>query len=232
MRVLALVLVLGCCPQKAPESSVVQGTVRLNEAPKAKKPWKIPCPTCAPLYPAGMPREDLILDKENRIQGAFVFVKKGLEGRAFEAPKTAVVLDQKGCRYEPHVLGIMPGQELLIRNSDPHRHCAQALPFNNREFLVGQDGGGKEDRRSFTHPEVMVRIKDSIHPWMGAWIGVVEHPYFAVTNAEGKYSIKGLPPGKYALEVWQEKSVAKEADVEITGQETRTLDFRLDLRKE
>jgi hypothetical protein len=234
MRAFFVLLIgtLAAAPQDA--STTVTGTVSLNGDLniKKKKPMRITCPHCAPLYPAGMPREELILDPQNRIQGAFVFVKAGLEGRKFEAPKTPVLLNQKGCRYEPHVAGVQVGQDFVIRNSDPHDHCAHALPFNGMGFNFGQPKGCPDVTRTFDRAETMIKIKDDVHPWMSAWIGVVDHPYFAVTDAAGKYEIRGLPPGSYTLEVWQEslQSVSREIEVKQGG--PKTADFVLELRKE
>lgn len=210
----------------------VSGTVTLRGDAPPLKPVKITCPDCVKLYPEGMPREDLVLNKEGHVRSAFVYVKAGLEGKKFEVPKTPVVLDQKACRYEPHVLGVMAGQELLIRNSDAHGHCVHALPFANREFAFHQDKPGMEMKKTFERPEVMIKIKDDRDVWMGAWVAVLDHPFFAVTGPDGKYELKGLPPGKYTLEVWQEKCSPATQEIEVKEKDTKTVNFRLERRKE
>jgi hypothetical protein len=229
---LFLVIMAGAVSAGQDTAITVSGTIKLKgDAPKSK-PIKIRCPNCAPLYPDGMPREDLVVDKENRVQWAFVYVKAGLEGKKFDVPKMPVLLDQKGCRYEPHVLGIMAGQDFMIRNSDPHAHCFHAIPFVNKEFLGHHEKAGMETKKQFERPEVMVKIKDDRDVWMGAWVGVLDHPYFAVTGPDGKYEIKGLPAGKYTLEVWQERCALVTQEIEVKEKEARSLDFTLELKKE
>jgi hypothetical protein len=139
-------------------------------------------------------------------------------------PKEPVVLDQKGCRYEPHVFGIRAGQPLLIKNSDDLLHNVHALPFTNAEFNIGQQPGA-EDTRQFASREVVVKVKCDIHPWMGAWAAVLDHPFFAVTDEKGRYEIKGLPAGKHTVEVWQEKYKSVSKDVQV--QDKTALDFEL-----
>jgi hypothetical protein len=233
MRILALLALFGVAPGPGQESgTVLEGTISLKNTVDLgqRKPLKIDCPHCAPLYPDGMPREEIVIDAGKRIQGAFVYIKAGLEGRRFEAPKTPILIDQKGCRYEPRVIGLQTGQELMFRNSDPHDHCVQGLPFKNREFLFGQPKGCRDIAKLFDHPEVMVRIKDGVHVWMSAWVGVLDHPYFAVTDRSGRYRIKDLPPGKYTIEVWHEsfKSVTRGIDV---GKEGKIADVELTEKK-
>ena len=173
-------------------------------------------------------REDLLADKDGGVRWAFVYVKKGLEGKTFAPPKEALMLDQKGCLYIPHVFGIQVGQPLRILNSDPMLHNVFGLGFVNPQFNDSVPPGG-EIQRAFKQPEQMYSFKCSIHPWMGAWAGVVDHPFFAVTDGAGKYEIKGLPAGKYTVAVWQEKCGATEQEIEV-GQGA-TLDFLLAARK-
>lgn len=213
------------------ESASISGTVKLiGDRPKSK-PIKISCDTCAPLYPAGMPREDLIVDDKNLIQSAVVYIKAGLEGKKYEVPKAPVVLEQKGCRYEPHVSGVMVGQKLLIRNSDPHNHCTHGIAIVNKESNVALLPG-MEYERVFERAEVPLQFKDDVYPWMKGWVVVLEHPFFAVTGRGGKFEINGLPPGKYTLEVWQEKCTLITREIEIKPSQKLTLELSLELKKE
>ena len=102
-------------------------------------------------------------------------------------------------------------------NSDETLHNIHALPFNNKEFNFGQPQKGMTEKKTFTAVEVMVKVKCDVHAWMGAWVGVLDHPFFAVTDAAGKYSIEGLPDGKYTIEVWHEKYKSVTSDVEVKG---------------
>ncbi len=212
--------------------TIVTGTVALNgEAPPGRV-HKITCPKCAPLYAQGQPREDLRVDQKNRIQGAFVYVKSGLDKKVMEPPKSPVLLDLKGCRFEPHVFGVQAGQELILRNSDPHAHCVRALSLVNREFLIHLERAGAERPRRFDAQEVMIELKDETHPWMNAWMAVLAHPYYAVTKEGGAFEIKNLPPGKYVIEVWQERCATKTQEIEVAEGRPVTANLVLDLKKQ
>ena len=141
----------------------------------------------------------------NGLQNAFVYVKDGLGDRTFQAPKTPVVLDQRGCKYIPHVFGAQVGQPVIILNSDPTLHNVHAVPKANTEFNFGQSIKGMKTTRMFDKPEVMVPFRCDVHGWMAAYGGIVSHPFFAVTKADGSFEIKGLPAGTYTLEVWHER---------------------------
>lgn len=222
----------GETPAAAPQGGSVTGQVKVKDPPRRKKIKMDADPKCAALH-AETPLEDsIVTDAEGNVQYAFVYVKKGLEGKTFDVPKTPAVIDQKGCRYEPHVLGVMAGQELLIKNSDDLLHNIHALPFNNKEFNFGQPQKGMEEKKVFTQPEVMVKVKCDVHPWMSAWVGVVEHPFHAVTDASGKFEIKGLPPGKYTLEVWQERYKSVTVDVEVKDGAASDVKVEMAERKE
>jgi len=194
----------------------ISGQVKVKGDVKKRKKIKMDAdPKCAALHSDAPMMDDVVVDAEGNVQWAFVYVKKGAEGKKPEAVAPAVI-NQTGCRYEPHVLGIVVGQDLIIKNSDDLLHNIHALPFTNKEFNFGQPTKGLEEKKQFTAQEVMVKVKCDVHPWMSAWIGVVDHGFFAVTGADGKYAIPGgLPDGKYTVEVWHEgyKSVASDVDV-------------------
>jgi plastocyanin len=159
-------------------------------------------PVCAGLHPDGAQTE-MIVDGNGNLGNVFVYVKEGVTG-SHPAPSEPVVLDQQGCTYHPHISGIQVGQKLIIRNSDSTLHNVHALPTKNKEFNQGQPFQNMELEKAFDTPEVMVRFKCDVHPWMGAYMGVLDHPYFAVTDADGTFSIEGLPAGDYVVESWHE----------------------------
>ena len=166
----------------------------------------------------------------------FLRITRGLEGREYPVPKEKVVLEQVGCCYTPHVFGIRVGQTLLIRNGDPILHNIHGLPFDNKEWNWAQSFKGQENEVRLLKPEAPFKIKCDVHTWMGSWAGVVDHPFFAVTDDTGRYSIRGLPPGKYTLSLWHEAWTTKaekgdQQDFEVKAGETRTVDFALDKRK-
>lgn len=186
-------------------------------------------PRCAALHAEPPLSEEIVVGSDFGLRWAFVYVKEG--ARATPAPETPVALTQAGCLYRPRVLGLQVGQPLLVINDDPLLHNIHVLPFANRGFNFGQPTKGLEDRRTFSAPEVMVKVKCDVHPWMAAWIGVLDHPFFAVTDAEGAYALPELPAGQYTLEVWHEayRTVAKL--VELQPGAGAVVNFELDDRK-
>jgi plastocyanin len=167
----------------------------------------------------------VIVGDAGALQNVFVYVKEGLGDLRFPIPSTAAVLDQKGCQYVPRVLGVQVGQNLEIVNSDPTLHNVHAVPKANQEFNMGQPLPGIKFTRQFSTREVMVPFKCDVHPWMEAFIGVLDHPYFAVTGGDGSFSLKGLPPGTYTIEAWHEELGTQTQSVTIGEQESRDIAF-------
>ena len=159
-----------------------------------------------------------------RCEWVLVYVKEGVKG-TYPAPTEPVTLDQHGCQYRPHVFGIQAGQPLKVFNSDGTLHNIHALPKKNAEFNIGQPFKGMETIKKFENTEVPVRFKCDVHKWMGAYTGVFNHPFFAVTNDQGTFEIKNLPPGNYVIEAWHEKYGTQTQNVTVTGSEPKTVDF-------
>ena len=205
--------------------ATIRGTVKIvGKAPRVRPPGIDP--QCAAKHAKRPANRTLVVDKENRVKWAFVHVTSGLDGKTFPIPKAEPILDQKGCFYEPHVVGVMVGQKLAIRNSDDVLHNVHGLGFANDEFNVAQTPGAV-NRRRFKAVEVPFRIKCDVHPWMGAWVGVVDHPFHAVTDDKGAFEIKGLPPGTYKIEVWHERYVSVAAEVKVAAGDAKTVNFGL-----
>ena len=171
------------------------------------------------------PQSDAILVAADKsVQNVFVYVKEGLDpSYTFDAPPGPAVLDQKGCTYRPRVLGVRVGQAIEVVNSDPTMHNVHALPMKNNEFNHGQHRQGDRNSEVFTVPEVMVRFKCDVHSWMAAWVGVLDHPYFAVTDASGAFELPNLPPGTYTIEAWHERLGAKTAQVTVAAGQKQAL---------
>jgi plastocyanin len=169
------------------------------------------------------PQSDAVLiAADGGLRNAFVYVKEGLDpAYSFPAPTSPVVLDQRGCIYTPRVIGVRAGQALEVLNSDDTLHNIHALPRNNQEFNTSQ----KKISQTFTVPEVMVRFKCDVHPWMAAHVGVVAHPFFAVTDATGAFEIKGLPPGTYTVEAWHERFGTRSTQVTVDPKGAQTASF-------
>ena len=218
--------------EKKPAASVsISGTVTLKGKAPARKRIRLDAdPKCVQLHPEPMLSEDVLVDASNHLQWAFVYVKAGLgDAKRPDAPKAPVVLDQRGCRYEPRVMGVRVGQDFLIRCSDELLHIVHAIPRANQEWGFSQQEKGRERTKVFTAPEIMVPIKCDVHLWMKAWVGVLDHPWFAVTDASGRFEIKDLPPGKYTLEAWHEacKPVTLEVEVKEGAVAAVVADFEL-----
>lgn len=169
----------------------------------------------------------VLVSADGGLANAFVYIKSSFDGYAFDTPSSAVTIDQKGCVYKPRVLGVQVGQPIEIRNSDVTVHNVHALPMQNQEFNVSQTRAGMRTSKVFTVPEVMVRFKCDFHGWMAAHVGVMSHPFFAVTDAAGAFSIKGLPPGTYTIDAWHETFGTRAQQVTIApgGQQTVALAF-------
>ena len=181
---------------------------------------------CKAKYKATPTEENVVSGPANTLANVFVYVKSGVPaGQKFPAPTTAVTLDQNGCRYHPHVLGIMVGQPLEIVNSDPVLHNIKAIAKKNRPFNVSQPSAGMKTTRTFSTPEVMVNLECNVHGWMKAFLGVRTDPFYAVSGPDGSFSIKGLPPGTYTIEAWHEKFGTQTATVTVTGTESKTANF-------
>ena len=174
-------------------------------------------PTCIKLH-ADNPvlSEELIVADDGGVQNAFVYIRRGAPKMDYPVPDKAIDLDQKGCMYRPRVQGMLIGQKLKVLNNDPVTHNVRSFPVRNRAFNFGQPAGTGPRERVFDAPEREIEIQCDIHPWMHAYLFVMEHPFFAVTDAGGKYSITGLPAGEYSLAVWHEELGKQQRDVKIT----------------
>ena len=154
----------------------------------------------------------------------FVYVKSGLTG-SFPPASDTIILDQQGCRYTPHVFGIQVGQTLQVVNSDPTLHNIHATPANNAEFNTGQPIQGMTFDREFDNVEIMVPFKCDVHGWMNAYVGVLDHPFFAVSGGDGAFDISGLPPGTYEIEAWHEELGTQTQSVTVAEGGTAEVSF-------
>jgi len=167
-----------------------------------------------------------VVVKDGKVANVFVYVKGGLPANAnYSPPAQSAVIDQEGCLYKPRVLGVMAGQNIDIKNSDPVLHNIKAVPKVNRGFNISQPTSGMVSKRKFDRPEQMVPLQCNVHSWMHASVGVMNHPYFATTGEDGKFEIKGLPAGTYEIEAWHEKLGPKTMTVTVGDGETKTADF-------
>jgi hypothetical protein len=189
----------------------VSGKVTLQGTPPPAKTIEYD-DTCSKLHPTVLTTRHYVVGKDNGLANVFVYISKGLEGRKFTPPADAVELDQVGCNYNPYVFGVMVGQPVRIKNSDPLMHNIHALPKvdGNNEFNFAETSQGDVNDtkwvESIKKPEVMIKLKCDVHQWMFAYAGVQDHPYFAVTDADGHFKIATVPAGKYTLTAYHLKA--------------------------
>jgi len=198
----------------------VSGTVKLDGA--MPKPAKIDMSQDAACK--GTNTAETIVADGGNLANVFVYVKDGLGGRAFDVPKDAVVIDQQGCKYHPHVLGVMTGQNIDIKNDDQTTHNIHPTPQANREWNESQPPAAAPIEKSFAREEIMLPVKCNQHPWMRMYINVVKSPFYAVTGPDGKYTIKGLPPGDYTIAFVQEKLGEQTQKVTLAAKDSKTVD--------
>ena len=177
----------------------------------------------------GVTTEGILVGSGGALENVFVYVKDGLGNLRFPTPSTPAVLDQKGCHYTPHVFGVQVGQPVEIVNSDATLHNVHAVATSNQEFNTGQPIQGMRFTHTFSTTEVMVPVKCDVHGWMNAYVGVLDHPFFAVSSADGTFSLKGLPPGNYTIEAWHEKLGTQMQMVTIGEKETKNVAFAFKL---
>ena len=181
-------------------------------------------PECAAKY-SESPTNPVVSVADGKLASVFVRVVGGLPGGPYPMPSSTPAIDQDGCLYNPRVMGVMVGQEFEIRNSDPLLHNIKAVPTENRLFNISQPRAGMTTRKTFNAPEIMVPLECNVHGWMNAYIGVVEHPYFATSGEDGAFTIGGLPAGTYQLEAWHETLGTQTAEVTVAEDGTVTVEF-------
>ncbi|MDD5544777.1 MAG: carboxypeptidase regulatory-like domain-containing protein [Acidobacteriia bacterium] len=182
-------------------------------------------PACAAANSGPVYTQELEVNSNNTLKDVFVAVTDGANNYTFAVPSTAVTIDQKGCRYHPHVLGLMAGQTLQIENSDHTTHNIHPMPKDNPEWNTSMPQGSQPLEKKFGRSELLIPVKCNVHPWMKAYIGVTKNPFFAVTGDDGSFEIKGLPPGTYTLTAFQEKLGQQTMQVTVGAKETKTADF-------
>ena len=239
-----LVIVFPACAQKEPSAAepsvaassapvvtsalgtaAIHGSVTFEGTPSGEAPINMNSdPVCTSLNKAPVYPEDVVVNGKH-LENVFVYVKHGLEQYSFNAPAEPVILNQDGCRYSPHVLGMMVNQKLRIVNSDATLHNVHGQADRNPSFNIGQPLKGMTTERSFAAPEVMIRFKCDVHKWMSAYAGVLSHPYFGVTGSDGTFAFENLPPGEYVIEAWHEKLGTESQTVKVGDHETKSINF-------
>lgn len=205
----------------------VSGTVTLSgAAPKMKAINMSQEAACASQHSTPVLSEEVVNGDKGALANVIVYVTSGAENYSFPTPSDPVEIDQKGCQYHPHIVGLQAGQTLSVVNDDPTTHNIHPVPKDNREWNESQPPGSAPITQSFARPEVPIPVKCNVHPWMKAYIGVFANPYFQVTGKDGAFDLKNLPPGTYTIVAWQELYGATPPQtVSIGPKETKTVNF-------
>lgn len=212
----------------------VSGTVRLSgKAPERIRIDMSQDPVCSMMGGDNFAEQYVVHD--GKLANVYVYIKSG-PAAAMSAPATStapVVLDQIGCKYVPHVIAVMQGGSVEFRNSDGTMHNIHTIPAagTNKEIDISQGPKGAPEVKSFAQPEVMMPVRCNNHPWMNAFINVSATPFFAVTDANGHFDIKGLPAGTYTLAVVHEKMGEQTMTVTVKPHATETANFTYSIRK-
>jgi plastocyanin len=225
-----LLLIAACSPAPKPEpvyfkvdeatAGTIRGTIRIaGKIPAAKVVSLDADPQCAKLHAGGT------ITEQTGVGNVFVYLKTGLEGKTFAPAAEPVVIDQKGCWFTPRVIGIRTGQPLQVTNSDPVTHNIHPQPRKNRDWNQSQAPEDPPLSRKFAAPEIMIPVKCNVHNWMRAWIGVLDHPYFAVTGADGAFEIRNVPPGSYTVAAWRETLGTEERTITLAASAASELTF-------
>jgi len=211
--------------------ATVTGTINVTGTiPELRRIDMSADPVCIQLN--HVPRLDDLLVRDNKVQNAFVYLKSEfLNAHRFAVPDLDVVLVQRNCYYSPRVLGLQVGQTLQIINSDATVHNVHPTPKFNREWNQTHPPNAPPMVKTFSHAEVLIPFKDNQHPWEKAYVAVMDHPFFAVSDESGRFEIHGLPAGTYTLVVWHERLGEQELEITVATGEIRNADFTFDADK-
>jgi len=234
LLVLSLALVAGCgrdesacqaprtpTPLDPVPTGTITGTVAFAGPPPAMKPVTLSADAQCAAQHQGPVLSDDALVHDGHVENAFVYVKDGLGARVFAVPQAPVTIDQVGCLYHPRVAGAQTCQPIEFVNDDPTLHNVHGTPGRSAPWNFSMALRGSKRTLRIEGPEVMIPVTCDVHPWMRAYVGVVPHPYFAVTGADGRFALKGVPAGEYVVASWHERFGAREAHVTLGAGETK-----------
>jgi len=238
---LATALTLSGCKSNAPTQTAVEpaqaapapvanaggisGTIHFTGKPPARIKIDMSMdPACSMLAPENNAEQYVVAD--GKLANVYLYIKAGAPPSKAPANAAHVVLDQKGCRYTPHVIALQQGGSVEFRNSDPTMHNIHTTPTTNEASIdVSQGPMGTAQTRQFQQPETMLPVRCNNHPWMNAFINVSATPFFAVSGADGSFTITGLPPGNYTLAAVHEKLGEQDMQVTVPANTTAKADF-------
>lgn len=181
-------------------------------------------PVCLKMHPSPVMSDEVVAGPNGGLKNAIVYISEGIGNRSFDSPTVPALFEQKGCTYNPRILGMRAGQTLRLINSDPTTHNIHPVPQNNREWNISQPPGSLPIEQTFAREEI-IPVKCNVHPWMRGYIAVFKHPYFAITDKDGSFDLKNVPPGDYTIEAWHEKYGTLTQKVTLGPNQTKALEF-------
>ncbi|MBI1883842.1 MAG: hypothetical protein HYS08_06510 [Chlamydiae bacterium] len=219
---LGLMMMVG---QSLALGATLTGKVHLEGTPPPQEKIKMDAdPVCQMQHSSDVFAERWVVNGNGTLRNVLIYIKEGLGDKTFPAPSEPVVLDQKGCQYHPHVMGIQVGQTLKIVNSDDTLHNVHGKTKEMSLFNLAMPFKGLELEQKFEKAD-MIKFVCEVHPWMAAYAGVFNHPFFAVSGEDGSFEIKNLPAGTYGVEAWHEKLGTQTQNVTVTETDSKAVDF-------
>lgn len=186
-------------------------------------------PRCSTTHKGPLFSEDVVVNANGTLRNVVVAIKSGLPARQFGTPQGRILLSQEGCRYVPHVVAMMAGQEVEIVNGDLTLHNIHALSSSNPPFNVAQPKQGMRTTKRFDSPEIF-KVKCEVHPWMNAFVAVFPHPFFSVTGGDGSFVLHNVPPGDYTIDAWHERYGVRTVKVRVESASATRADFSYSIR--
>ncbi|MGA8491994.1 MAG: carboxypeptidase regulatory-like domain-containing protein [Terriglobales bacterium] len=209
----------------SPSAAAIRGVVKFEgTAPKAKPISMAADPSCARQHPGPVSTPEVVADSKGGLQNVLVFISDGLGDRTFDPPAQPVVITQKGCLYQPHVLAVQANQPIEVVNDDPTMHNIHPAPTNNREWNKAEQPGAKVEE-TFAREEIAIPVRCNVHPWMRGYIAVLKNPYFALTKPDGTFDLPNLPPGTYTVKAWHEKLGTSTQTITVEANQTKEINF-------
>jgi plastocyanin len=206
-------------------SGTISGTIHFTGKPPKRIAIDMAQDPVCSLAPANLTEQ--YVTQNGGLENVFIYIKSGLGSKAYAAPSSPVVMDQKGCRFVPHVIGAMAGQPIQFTNSDATMHNVHMVPTlsTNQTVDVSQPPNGPPETRTLSTPELMIPVRCNNHPWMEGFVNVAANPFYAVSGSDGHFTIKGIPPGTYTLAADHEVLGQKTTQITVSPQRTTTVDF-------
>jgi hypothetical protein len=210
----------------------ITGKVSLKGTPPPERKIEFDA-TCGKLHAEPKTTRHFLVSPDGGLANAFVYLKAGPQGKTYDPPSDVPVLDQVHCFYEPYVSGVMVNQKFKIKNSDALMHNVHAMPKapGNKEFNIGQPVKDMVTEKSFASREVLVRFKCDVHAWMFAYVGVMDHPFFAVTDKDGKFKLPAdLPAGTYTVVAYHLKAGEASQEITVGASDKKEVNFTLEVK--